>query len=415
MKKFVTNNIIWIILSLLILIIPTVVNSTTFLQLATQIAIMIVFALSYNMLLGQCGLLSFGHAVLFGLPGFFTIHSMRFSNLDIINIPTPFLPMIGGISGLIIAYITSLFATKKAGATFALITVGINEVVVSSALMFYDFFGSETGIQATRKGFMGISFQSQLQVYYLVLIWSGVCTILMYFFNNTPLGKIANAVRDNPQRTSFIGYDPIKVRSRVLMLSGFFAGIAGGLYAITWEQLSYDNVSILQSALVLFMVYIGGASFFYGPIIGAIFVTFLIFYLSVFTEAWMLYLGLFFAIVVLLSSSGLAGVIDNFKQLRKAKQLGSSLKIHFLFIPPLILITLPFVTTVEILFRLTSKGYSTKSLNFFGLQLNGGNVWFWLILIFIEIAGCFGFKWAQNATKTKRGNSRIRLNVPSGN
>lgn len=400
MKKFIIDNLLWIIVLLLVLILPAIFNSATTLQLLTQMAIMIVFALSYNMLLGQCGLLSFGDAVLFGLPCFFTIHFLRFSNLNIINIPTPLLPIVGGISGLIIAYIISLFATKKAGATFALITVGINEVVVSSALMFNDFFGSETGISATREGFLGISFQSQLQVYYLVFIWTGVCVILMYLFNNTPLGKIANAVRDNPQRTSFIGYDPIKVRSRVLTLSGFFAGIAGGLYAITWEQVSYDNVSLMQSALVLFMVYIGGMSFFYGPIIGAIFVTFLTFFLSAFTEAWMLYLGLFFALIVLFAPNGLAGIVDYFKPFRKAKQLWAVLKIYFLFILPLILIIFSFVTIVEILFRWSSKGYSAVSLSIYGMKISAGSLWLWLILIIVGLAGSFGFKWVQNIAKT---------------
>lgn len=397
MKKFINNsNIAWLILLLLVLILPVVINSITVLQLLTQMAIMVVFALSFNMLLGQCGLLSFGAAVLFGLPGFFTIHFLRFSNLDIINIPTPFLPIVGGISGLIIAYIISLFATKKAGATFALITVGINEVVVTSALMFNDFFGSETGVQATREGFLGISFQTQIQVYYLVLLWTIGCVVLMYLFNNTPLGKIANAVRDNPQRTSFIGYDPVRVRSRVLTLSGFFAGIAGGLYAIAWEQVSYDNVSLMQSTLVLFMVYIGGMNFFYGPIIGAIFVTFLTFYMSAFTEAWMLYLGLFFAVVVLFAPNGLAGIIDYFKPFRQAKQLRSVLKIYSLFILPIILITFSFVTIVEILFRWSSKGYSAASLNLYGIQLSAGNVWLWLVLIITGIVGSFWFKWARN-------------------
>ena len=399
MKKFISNNIIWIIVLLIVLILPAVFNSATTLQLLTQMAIMVVFALSYNMLLGQCGLLSFGDAVLFGLPGFFTIHFLRFANQHIINIPTPFLPIIGGISGLIIAYIISLFATKKAGATFALITVGINEVVVSSALMFNDFFGSETGISATREGFMGISFQSQLQVYYLVFIWTCVCVVLMYLFNNTPLGKIANAVRDNPQRTSFIGYNPIKVRSRVLTLSGFFAGIAGGLYAITWEQVSYDNISLMQSTLVLFMVYIGGMSFFYGPIIGAIFVTFLTFYLSAFTEAWMLYLGLLFVIIVLFSSNGLAGIVNYFKTFWEAKQLRAVLKIYSLFILPLILIIFSFVTIVELLFRWSSKGYSAASLSIYGMQISAGSLWLWLILIIVGLAGSFGFKWARNIAK----------------
>lgn len=388
MKNFVIQNRVWIAALLLILVLPAVFSSPTSLILLTQIAIAIVFALSYNMLLGQCGLLSFGHAVFFGLGGFFTIHALKLSDGGGLYIPTPLIPLVGGIAGLLIGIVIASVATKKAGAIFALITVGINEIVATSALMFKDFFGSETGVQAMRQSFLGITFGSALEVYYLVYIWSFVCMILMYLLEKTPLGKVANAVRDNPDRTSFVGYNPVKVRSIYLTLSGFFAGIAGGLYAITWEQMSYDNVSGAQSALVLIMAYIGGTGFFYGPIIGAFLVTILTFSLSSYTEAWLLYLGILFVIICLYAPTGIAGIVMYHKAFWKTRKIKEVLLSYARTVPPAMLSILVFISVVEILFRWSNHGYMETYIDVFGHQISCSNIWVWIsMLVFGSIGG----------------------------
>ena len=92
----------------------------------------------------------------------------------------------------------------------------------------------------------------------------------MYAFTQTPLGRIINAVRDNPERAEFVGYDPQWVRYLTLMLSAFFAGISGALTAINFEIVSAENVSALRSGMILLFTFIGGTGFFFGPIIGAI-------------------------------------------------------------------------------------------------------------------------------------------------
>jgi branched-chain amino acid transport system permease protein len=255
MRKFFLRNSLWIIMAVIVAIFPLFLGSNVALSMLTQMGIAVIFALSYNILLGQCGLLSFGHAVFFG-----------------------------AFVCLLLGILIGLIVTQRAGATFALITLGINELVASSALMFYDFFGSEMGVSATREPWLCFTFGSQLEVYYLTVFWVFICTILMYAFSRTPLGRISNAVRDNPERTEFIGYNPVKVRALTVMVSGFFAGLAGGLYALNWELVTYENVGIMQSAFVLFMVFIGGVGYFFGPILGAVVVTFLTFYLSAFTR-----------------------------------------------------------------------------------------------------------------------------------
>ena len=106
------------------------------------------------------------------------------------------------------------------------------------SLMFPEFFGGEGGISANRvagKPVLGITFGPQIQVYYLIAIYTFVCTAAMFAFTRTPLGRMLNAVRDNPERVEFIGYDTQRVRYFAFIIAGFFAGIAGGLAALNFE------------------------------------------------------------------------------------------------------------------------------------------------------------------------------------
>ena len=142
MMQFAYHRKVWILSILLVMIVPLLVKSNLQLALFTQMGIAIVFALSYNMLLGQCGLLSFGHAIFFGLGAYFTIHTLRCANENIFAIPLPLLPIIGALAGGIFGAVLGSFATKKAGATFAMITMGVNEVMVTVALMFTNFLAA---------------------------------------------------------------------------------------------------------------------------------------------------------------------------------------------------------------------------------------------------------------------------------
>jgi len=154
-----------------------------------------------------------------------------------------------------------------------MITLGMVELVFACSLMFPKFFGGEGGISTNRvmgDAFLGITFGPQIEVYYLIAFWLFLCTVAMYAFTHTPLGRMINAVRDNPERAEFIGYDTQWVRYLTLILSAFFAGIAGGLSAINFEIVTAENVSALRSGAVLLFSFIGGIGYFFGPMIGAV-------------------------------------------------------------------------------------------------------------------------------------------------
>jgi branched-chain amino acid transport system permease protein len=313
----------WVALALVVVFAPLVFNSSASIYFLSTMGILILFCLSYNMLLGQGGMLSFGHAVYSGLGAHFAIHAVNMATNGALWIPVWLIPLVGGVAGLLFGALFGLIMTKKAGMTFAMITLGIGELVYALSHMFPSFFGGEGGLSTNRsygEPLFGLSFGPQIQVYYLIALWLVLSTVVMYAFTQTPLGRIANAVRDNPERAEFIGYDTRRVRYIVLVLATFFAGVAGGLSAINFEVVSAESLSAQRSADALILTFIGGTTSFAGPIVGAVVGGFLMHKLSDFTGAWQFYLGAFFVLFVMYAPAGLTGLItSNWRVLRSGR------------------------------------------------------------------------------------------------
>jgi len=201
---------------------PLVFKSGFLVSLLCQMGIMVVFALSYNMLLGQTGLLSFGHAVYYGLGAFITMHALNLIGKAGSPLVTALLPLAGGLAGLAAGVVLGYVTTKKAGTTFAMISLGIGELVAACALMFPGFFGGEGGVSGNRvvgkSTLFGMTWGPQVEMYGLIVAWAFVAVAAMYALTQTPLGRMANAVRDNPERAEFVGYDTQRVRYLMLIL-----------------------------------------------------------------------------------------------------------------------------------------------------------------------------------------------------
>jgi branched-chain amino acid transport system permease protein len=304
--------VLWGATALLFLAAPHLFPGGFALTMLTQMGTMIIFALSYNMLLGQGGMLSFGHAVYSGLGAYGVVHTLNWMGAGNAAFPVMLLPIVGGLAGLFFGVLFGYVTTRRAGTTFALISLGIGEMVFACVLMFPAFFGGEAGISTNRvvgEPFLGVSFGPAIQVYYLVAAWCFLSMAAMFALTQTPLGRMANAVRDNPERAEFVGYSTQHVRFLQLVLSSFFAGVSGTLACINFEIVSAENVSAIRSGGVLLATYIGGVPFFFGPIVGAVVFVFFVVALSGFTRAWLLYLGLFFVLIVLYAPGGIASLI----------------------------------------------------------------------------------------------------------
>ncbi|MGB3243506.1 MAG: branched-chain amino acid ABC transporter permease [Sulfitobacter sp.] len=301
----------WVIGAIALAVMPAIFQSNSALTIMNQMWITVVFALAYNMLLGQGGMLSFGHAVYAGVGGFACMHIMNASDF-FASFPLPLLPVFGGLFGMGLAMIVGSFSTRNAGTVFAMISLGVGELIAACSVIIVAFFGGEEGISGDRSYAMplfGNEFLQQIDVYYLTSFWVLLSAALMYLWSRTPVGRMANAVRDNPERAEFLGYSARWVRFYSFVASGFFAGVAGGLFAINYEILTEENLNTASSGVILLVTFLGGVGFFFGPIIGAIVFTLLQTVLSLQTELWAFYAGILFLATVMFFPGGFAGLL----------------------------------------------------------------------------------------------------------
>jgi branched-chain amino acid transport system permease protein len=397
---------------LFLLAAPLVFKSNLSLTLLSQIGTFAIAALSYNMLLGQSGMLSFGHAVYIGLGGFIAIHTMNLvGGHQLFWIPTSLIPFIGGLAGAFFGVLFGYVTTRRSGTTFAMITLGIGELVASASFTFPEFFGGEAGITTDRTmgpRLLGISYGPQIQVYYLIVVWLLLSTIGMYAFTRTPLGRIANAVRDNPERVEFVGYNTQRVRYLVVIIAGFFAGISGGLGAINFEIVSAENVGAGVSGLVLLFTFVGGAGSFIGPIIGAVLYAFSYVMLSSITNAFLLYLGLLFLVMVIFAPGGIASLVLMNLRLALYGQLRGLLKPYLVVLVGIIPAFLGVTSLIELLYAHQLNVGNGVAVNVWGFTLDNTSTAAWLgaaaltlvgAAIFMIVGRYFGRHWSAAQTR----------------
>ena len=386
----------WLAVAVVLALLPHVpgLNADFGHSLLSQMGIAAVFALSYNMLLGQTGLLSFGHAVYFGLGGYAAIHLMRAINHGL-PIPMPLVPFAGAAAGLLSGVLFGAVSTRRAGTIFALISLGIGELVYASTFMLPALFGGEEGITANRTrapALFGLTLGSQLEVYYVIAVWALVAAMLMHAFTRTPLGRMCNAVRDNPERAEFIGYNTRHVRFFAFAFAGLFAGLAGGLHAINYEIVAADAIGAQRSGTVLLMAYMGGVTHFAGPVVGAVALTWLQTSLSAYTGAWLLYIGLLFMAIILFAPSGLIGLIAMHRPIVRTRAFGSVLAAYFVALGPALVMGAGAVLLIEMCFRVSTQAERGTAMRVLGVAFDTATPWPWVAAAALLAVGFVAFR-----------------------
>lgn len=402
----------WLIGAAFLMVAPVIFDSNSAITIMNKMAITIIFALAYNMLLGQGGMLSFGHAVYMGVGGFMCVHLMNIDDVFAM-IPLPLLPIFGGLFGMGLATIVGSFSTRKAGTVFAMISLGIGELIAASSIIIVAFFGGEEGVSGDRTyglPFFGVEFLQQIEVYYLIAFWLMLSAFLMYLFSRTPVGRMANAVRDNPERAEFLGYSARWVRFYSFVASGFFAGVAGGLFAINYEILTEGNLNLAASGIILLITFLGGVGFFFGPIIGAIVFTLLQTVLSLETELWQLYVGALFVATVMYFPGGLAGVLMMHVP---AFRLGNASLLVVPYIKtlvPAIVGVLSLAALIEMVFHARHAAQGDHEMTLFWITFDGHSVLPWIVTIVL----CVGGLWLARKTAPEMAEAWHRANTAGG-
>ena len=379
---------------MLLLIAPLMFTSSLGHALLSQIGIAIIVCLSYNLLLGEGGMLSFGHAVYSGMGTFLAIHTLHLVGGGL-PLPVSLVPLAGGLAALLLAALLGWVTTRKTATPFAMITLGVGELVWAASLMLPEFFGGEGGVSANRvvgtRPF-GLSYGPQVQLYYLIAAYTLVCAGLMAAFTRTPLGQMLNAVRDNPERAGFVGYDAQKVRYLAFMIAAFFAGISGGLAALHFEIATSEVFGSYRSGNYLLFTVLGGTTFFFGPIIGAVLMVLANVFASELTRAWLLYLGFAFLLVVMLAPGGLASLLVRSVRLARA---GKSLELALAGVglcTTLLIALGGAAAMVEMMYHRQLNSALGSRLQFLGWTLDVNDTGSWLVAILVLLLGVFSFE-----------------------
>ncbi len=396
-----------VLIALPYLIGPGLVNATN------QMLIAVLFALAYNLICGQAGMLSFGHAAYFGIGAFAVVHAMNALNGNGL-LPTPLLPIVGGLAGLLVGVVSGWFATKRTGTYFAMITLAIAELLHSLGPQLKGVFGGEAGISTTRMPAWGMGFASSTEVYYLTLFWVVLSALGLYLYTHTPMGRLTLGLRENSHRLRFLGYDVHGLNVLVFAISAMVSGIAGGLQVISSESANYVLLDMSVSSAPLIHAYIGGVSTFFGPAIGAALMTFFGYVLSDQTQSWLLYQGILFVFIMMFMPNGLVGVGERVAALQRQVgfvKLGTWLMLVCVAVALLVGGT---VFVIEMIQRLFSQDYRSlvsaaaqqpwPALRLFGVSWMPGALSTWLVPAVLLLSGGFLGKHAhrRHAVMTER-------------
>ena len=380
---------VWGGFAIVLLLAPLIFTSSLSHTMLSQMGIAIIVCLSYNMLLGQGGMLSFGHAAYSGMGSFLAIHTLNLVTKGL-PLPVSLIPIVGGLASMFFAVLLGWVTTKKSATPFAMITLGVGELVWAMSLMFPEFFGGEGGVSGNRvagsKPF-GLTYGPQIQLYYLIALYTFVCACLMFAFTRTPLGRMLNAVRDNPERVEFVGYDTQKVRYFAFIIAAFFAGISGGLAALNFEIVTSEVVSGYRSGAYLLFTFLGGATFFFGPIIGAVLMVLAFVMLSELTKAWLLYLGLIFLFMVMYAPGGVASLIMMNLRVAAFGKLRSLLLTYAGLALTLLLALVGAAAMIEMVYHLQLNAALGSELAFMGLTLDAKSTGSWLGAALLMLLG----------------------------
>lgn len=404
--------VVWGLFALVMAVVPLIFTSNLSATMLSQMGIAIIACLSYNMLLGQGGMLSFGHAVYTGLGSYVAIHALNMVSGGTLPIPVSLLPIVGGIAGMFFAVLFGFVTTKKSGTPFAMITLGMAELVFAMSLMFSGFFGGEAGVSGDRvagKPFFGISYGPQIQVYYLIAIYTFICVAAMYAFTRTPLGRMLNAVRDNAERVEFIGYNTRRVRYIAFIIAGFFAGIAGGLGALNFEIVTAEVVGAGRSGGYLLFTFLGGATFFFGPIIGGILMVLAFVLLSEFTKAWLLYLGLVFLFMVMYAPGGIASLIMMNMRVAAFGQLRRLWTSYLALGTTALVLLTGAAAMIEMVYHLQLGATMGPEVRFLGATLNVTSADSWFGCIFVLLTGVALFELSRRVFMADWGEAQVEI------
>jgi len=307
---------LWIVVLTALVIYPKVFG-IYYTNVFISFAIFALFAVSYNLLLGYTGLLSFGHAMFFGVGAYGTALALE----HVEGMPLIVSVLLGALAAIVLALILCPIVVRVSGTAFAMLHLAFGQLMYVLALTLRGITGGEDGIggfpipELNIFGIVSFDMADPTNFYYFAVAVLGLSVLFLWFFTKTPFGSIMIAIRDNAKRVDYLGFKVPQSKAIIYTVSGCFAGVAGSIYALFQNLISADDgFHVMVSFAPIIMTMVGGITSFFGPIMGAGIFGIIEELTSRYTERVELVMGLILILVIMFAPMGFLGVINLVKQ-----------------------------------------------------------------------------------------------------
>ena len=308
--------IFWIVMLIALVIYPRVFG-IYYTNVFISFAIFALFAVSYNLLLGYTGLLSFGHAMFFGVGAYGTALALE----HVEGMPLIVSVLLGALAAIVLALILCPIVVRVSGTAFAMLHLAFGQLMYVLALKLRGITGGEDGIggfpipELNIFGIVSIDMVDSINFYYFAVTVLGLSVLFLWFFTKTPFGSIMTAIRDNAKRVDYLGFKVPQSKAVIYTVSGCFAGVAGSIYALFQNLISADDgFHVMVSFAPIIMTMVGGITSFFGPLMGAGIFGIIEELTSRYTERVELVMGLILILVILFVPTGFMGFVNFVKQ-----------------------------------------------------------------------------------------------------
>jgi branched-chain amino acid transport system permease protein len=290
-----------LVVSLMLIALPAMVGNEFYVNLASQVLIYALLAMSLNILVGLGGMVSLGHAAYLGVAAY--TDAWLVTNAGVDTLSAAFLAVAVTTA---MAALFGLLALRATGLGFVMITLALAQILWGLGYRWADLTGGDNGIRlASRPAPFGIDLASPTHFYYFSLVVCSLAFVCLWRLAHSPLGASLRGARDQPRRMRMLGHHVWMVRWIAFIMAGFWGSIAGLLFVYYNQFIHPHSLSLQQSAEALLMVILGGANAFLGPIVGALIITLVKNVASSYVDRWNSLLGLIFVVVVLFMPQGI--------------------------------------------------------------------------------------------------------------
>ncbi len=301
----------WLVLLIIIFTIAPTFLSEFYLTVLCEALVMSLFALSFNLLFGYMGQLSFGQAAFYGLGGYTVAMLIMKAHFNF------WLSIIAGVLvASIIGLIVGFFCVRLRGIYFAVLTLAFGQLIFSVVFKWHKFTGGDDGIQGV---FPPEFLKSPIAYYYFILIVFLLSAFVLWKIIHSPFGQTIISMRENSERTEFLGIHIAKYQLITFIIAAAFAGLAGAIWVPFYRSVAPSYLLWIKSGEPVMAAILGGPGLFFGPVLGMFIMTFFHSWVLGFTIYWPVVMGTLILVIIFFLPGGILGFIQEKVNQRRAR------------------------------------------------------------------------------------------------